>query len=52
MAAAVTLLAASYLLIDAFPGFSILLAAAVLVAIYGLFDPGFGTRPPGQLGDQ
>lgn len=52
MAAAVTVLAASYLLIDAFSGFSILLSAAVLVAIYGLFDPGFGTRPPGQLGEQ
>lgn len=52
MAAAVMLLAVSYLLIDAFPGFSILLGAAVVVAIYGLFDPGFGTRLPGELGGQ
>ncbi|TNC46252.1 hypothetical protein FHG66_19105 [Rubellimicrobium rubrum] len=52
MTAVVMLLAASYLLIDAFTGFSILLVAAVLVATYGLFDPGFGTRSPGQFGEQ
>ncbi|WP_431523386.1 RcgA family putative transporter [Mesorhizobium captivum] len=42
MSAAVVLLVAGYLLIDAFAGFSILLAIGVLVATYGLFDPGFG----------
>ncbi|MFC5567038.1 RcgA family putative transporter [Rubellimicrobium aerolatum] len=49
MAAAVGLLVAGYLMIDAFPGFSILLGAAILVAIYGLFDPGFGAGPRGTL---
>lgn len=52
MATAVTLLAAAYLFIDAFPGFSILLGAAVVFAIYGLFDPGFGTRLPDELRGQ
>jgi hypothetical protein len=51
MAAAVTLLVAGYLLIDAFAGFSILLGAAILLAIYGLFDPGFGAQPPDELGE-
>lgn len=41
MSAVVGLLFATYLLIDAFDGFSILLIAGVLVATYGLFDPGF-----------
>lgn len=43
MSTVVALLIASYLLIDAVPGFSILLALSVLSAIYGLFNPGFGT---------
>jgi hypothetical protein len=42
MSAVVTLLVAGYLLIGAFAGFSILLGAGVLFAIYGLFDPWFG----------
>ena len=42
MSTVVALLIASYLLIDAVPGFSILLALSVLSAIYGLFNPGFG----------
>jgi hypothetical protein len=42
MSAIVALLVASYLLIDAFPGFSILLAGGVLLAMYGLIDPGLG----------
>ncbi len=42
MSAVVALLVASYLLIGAFAGFSILLGAGVLFAIYGLFDPWFG----------
>nr|WP_155773456.1 hypothetical protein [Rhizobium leguminosarum] len=44
MSAVVALLFASYLLIDAFDGFSILLIAAALVATYGLFDPEFELR--------
>ncbi|TCL65804.1 hypothetical protein [Rhizobium sp. BK251] len=42
MSAVVGLLFATYLLIDAFDGFSIILIAGVLVATYGLFDPEFG----------
>ncbi|MBY5337083.1 hypothetical protein HFO99_24745 [Rhizobium leguminosarum] len=42
MSAAVGLLFASYLLIDAFTGFSILLCLAVLLAMYGLIDPELG----------
>lgn len=45
----VGLLVASYLLIGAFAGFSALLAVAVLLAIYGLFDPGFGLRKLHEL---
>ncbi|SCB47195.1 RcgA family putative transporter [Rhizobium multihospitium] len=41
MSAVVGLLFATYLLIDAFDGFSIILIAGVLVATYGLFDPEF-----------
>jgi hypothetical protein len=44
MSAVVALLLASYLLIDAFAGFSILLGIGVLLGIYGLCDPGFGHR--------
>ncbi|RUX13919.1 hypothetical protein EOA23_34210, partial [Mesorhizobium sp. M2A.F.Ca.ET.042.01.1.1] len=42
MSAAVALLVAGYMLIDAFAGFSILLGVGVLLATYGLFNPGFG----------
>lgn len=42
MTAIVALLVASYLSIDAFPGFSILLGVGVLLAIYGLIDPELG----------
>jgi hypothetical protein len=42
MSAAVGLLFTSYLLIDAFTGFSILLCLAVLLAMYGLIDPELG----------
>ncbi|TIS18077.1 MAG: hypothetical protein E5X07_33180, partial [Mesorhizobium sp.] len=42
MSAVVALLVVGYLLIDAFAGFSILLGVGVLLAIYGLIDPGFG----------
>ncbi|QPC88925.1 hypothetical protein GA830_18925 (plasmid) [Mesorhizobium sp. NBSH29] len=51
MAAVVGLLAACYLLIDAFAGFSILLGIAVLLAIYGLIDPGFGRGRASELGN-
>ena len=50
MVATVGLLVVSYLLIDAFAGFSILLSLAVLFAIYGLLDPWFGTREARELG--
>ena len=43
MVTTVAILVASYLLIGVFAGFSILLSVAVLIAIYGLFDPGFET---------
>jgi hypothetical protein len=49
MVAAVTLSGTAYILIGAFEGFSILLGVSVLLAIYGLFDPAFGTRPPSKL---
>lgn len=42
MMAAFVLIAAAYLLIGAFPGFALLLGLAVLVALYGFFDPTFG----------
>jgi hypothetical protein len=50
MVAAVILLGIAYLFIGAFVGFSILLGASVLIAIYGLFDPAFGTRQTRQTG--
>lgn len=42
MSAVVAILFAGYVLTDAFAGFSILLGVGVLLAIYGLFDPGLG----------
>ncbi|TIU58554.1 MAG: hypothetical protein E5W35_03745 [Mesorhizobium sp.] len=50
MSAVVALLVAGYLLIDAFAGFSILLGVGVLLATYGLFDPGFGRWRASELG--
>ncbi|TIT87211.1 MAG: hypothetical protein E5W59_21390, partial [Mesorhizobium sp.] len=50
MSAIVALLVAGYLLIDAFAGFSILLGVGVLLAIYGLFDPGLGRWRASKLG--
>jgi hypothetical protein len=44
MIVAVGLLTLGYLLIGAFAGFSILLSVAVMLAIYGLFDPAYGSR--------
>lgn len=51
MTAVVSLLVAGYLLIGAFAGFSILLGVGVLVAVYGLFDPGFGQWRATELGN-
>ena len=51
MSAVVALLVVSYLLIDAFAGFSTLLAISVLVALYGLFDPGLGRWRASELGN-
>lgn len=50
MSAVVALLVAAYLLIGAFSGFSILVTIAVLLALFGLFDPGFGTWQVRSLG--
>jgi hypothetical protein len=47
----VALLVVSYLLIDAFAGFSTLLAISVLVALHGLIDPGFGRERASELGN-
>ncbi len=51
MSAIMTLLVASYVLTDAFPGFSILLGVGVLLAIYGLIDPGLGRGRASELGN-
>jgi hypothetical protein len=51
MSVVVGLLITSYLLIDAFAGFSILLAIGVLLAIYGLIDPGFRRWRASELGN-
>jgi hypothetical protein len=51
MSVVVGLLFTSYLLIDAFTGFSILLGIGVLLAIYGLIDPGFGRWRAIELGN-
>ena len=51
MSATVALLLASYLLIDAFSGFSILLGVGVLLAMYGLIDPGFGGGRASDVGN-
>ncbi len=51
MSTVVALLLAGYLLIDAFAGFSIILGVGLLLAIYGLFDPGFGQWRTAELGN-
>lgn len=51
MSAIVGLLFTSYLLIDAFAGFSILLGIGVLAAVCGLLDPRLGQRRAGELGN-
>lgn len=52
MAAVVTLLFASYLLVDAFVGFSIVLGIGVLVAVFSLVDPDLGGRRSGGIGSK
>ena len=49
---AVLFLGIAYLLVGVVTGFSILLALALIVAVYGLFDPGFGIRYKTQEGSQ
>ena len=41
VALTIGLLFVSYMLIDAFDGFSVLLIVTALIATYGLFDPAF-----------
>jgi hypothetical protein len=50
MAAVVTLLFASYFLVDAFVGFSIVVGIGVLVAIYALVEPGLGPGRACEVG--
>lgn len=50
MSAVIAMLVAGYLLIGAFPGFSIFLGIGVLLALYGLLDPGFGRWQASGLG--
>lgn len=52
MAAVVVLLFASYLSVDAFSGFSILMCAGLLIGIYSLFDPAFGVRRASEVRNQ
>lgn len=52
MTAIIAVLAASYMSVGAFPGFSILLGIGLLLAIYGLFDPEFGGRQTTDRGDR
>ena len=52
MATVVTLLFAAYLLIDAFVGFSILLAIGVVVAVFSLIEPGLGSRRSNDVGSK
>ncbi len=51
MTATVLLLAAAYIFIGKFDGFSVLLGIAILPAVYGLFDPAFGSRRTTDEGD-
>ncbi|NKL24967.1 RcgA family putative transporter [Rhizobium leguminosarum] len=52
MAAVVTLLFATYLLVDAFVGFSIVLGIGVFVAVFSLVDPGLGSRRSNEIGSR
>lgn len=50
MSAVVMLIVGGYLFIGAFSGFSILLGSGVLLALYGLFDPGYARWRSRTLG--
>lgn len=50
MAAAISFLVACYLSIGAFNGFSLLLACAAFLAVYGLVDPRLGVRTGSDKG--
>jgi len=52
MAAVVTLVFATYLLVDAFVGFSIVLGIGVFVALFSLVDPGLGSRRSSEIGSK
>lgn len=52
MTAVVALLFASYLSIDAFSGFTVPMFVGLLIAIYGLFDPAFGSRRASEVSNQ
>lgn len=52
MTAVVALLLASYLSIDAFSGFTVLMFVGLLIAIYGLFDPALGSRRAREVSNQ
>lgn len=52
MAAVVALLFASYLSIDAFSGFTVLMFVGLLIAIYSLFDPALGSRRASEVSNQ
>jgi len=52
MTAVVALLFASYLSIDAFSGFTVLMFAGLLIAIYGLFEPAFGSGRASEVSNQ
>jgi hypothetical protein len=52
MTAVVALLFASYLSIDAFSGFTVLMFAGLLIAIYCLFDPAFGRGRTSEVSNQ
>jgi hypothetical protein len=52
MIAAVLLLVLAYVSIGAFNGFSVLIWIASLIAVFGLVDPGYGSRPAAYEGDK
>ncbi|MFD1196853.1 RcgA family putative transporter [Brucella gallinifaecis] len=52
MSAVVMLLFASYLSIDTFSGFTVLMFVGLLIAIYGLFDPALGSRRASEVSNQ
>lgn len=52
MLVAIAFLVLAYMMIGAFMGFSILLSFAVLIGIYGFFDPWFGNNPANGYRDK